>query len=174
MTADESGTSLSIRGALQALSSPSGDQTIHFSSDSPEWYTPAEVLQPVERVLERIDLDPCSNTRGLADIEQCSSCERTGEDRHLCSCGEILCEACYDGGHQKHDALDMDRPANVPAVTHYIRADDGLSKDWQGRVFMNPPYGREIRRWTSKLRTSFEAGAVVGAIALVPACRASS
>ena len=34
---------------------------------------------------------------------------------------------------------------------YYTKADDGLSKSWQGhRVFVNPPYGREISKWVEK------------------------
>lgn len=33
--------------------------------------------------------------------------------------------------------------------------DDGLSKDWSNeRVFMNPPYGREIGKWVKKAKES--------------------
>lgn len=58
---------------------------------------------------------------------------------------------------------------NVPAGQHFTEADDGLSHAWQGRVFMNPPYGlRIIDRWVEKLCTEFESGNVIDAIALVP------
>lgn len=34
---------------------------------------------------------------------------------------------------------------------HFTPAEDGLSQSWQDeRVFMNPPYGREIGRWMHK------------------------
>ncbi len=37
----------------------------------------------------------------------------------------------------------------------FTEQDDGLSQDWTGeRVFMNPPYGREIYAWTRKARDS--------------------
>ncbi len=37
------------------------------------------------------------------------------------------------------------------ASTHYTVDDDGLSKDWIGRVWMNPPFGREAIKWMRKL-----------------------
>lgn len=58
---------------------------------------------------------------------------------------------------------------NVPAAKHYSIAEDGLSQEWSGRVFLNPPYGRTIHRWTQKLRGSFEGDEVCQAIALLPA-----
>jgi len=34
---------------------------------------------------------------------------------------------------------------------YYTEADNGLQQDWQGEsVFMNPPYGREIKHWLKK------------------------
>ena len=46
-------------------------------------------------------------------------------------------------------------PATAKCPLFYTEADDGLSKDWTGhRVFMNPPYGREIPPWTRKARDS--------------------
>ncbi|RQD79845.1 MAG: hypothetical protein D5R96_09440, partial [Methanocalculus sp. MSAO_Arc2] len=35
-----------------------------FTSDSPEWYTPDDIISRVIRVFGTIDLDPCSNGRG--------------------------------------------------------------------------------------------------------------
>lgn len=51
--------------------------------------------------------------------------------------------------------LDPASPAGglpwVPATRHYCRADDGLSQLWQGRVWLNPPYGLGISRWMGRL-----------------------
>ncbi len=96
-----------------------------FTSSTPEWYTPPEIIGAVLDLFDgTIDLDPCSNS---------------------------------------HEA------PIVPAREHFTRADDGLHREWRGKVYMNPPYGREIQPWIEKIRSEFEGGRVVEAIALVPA-----
>lgn len=57
---------------------------------------------------------------------------------------------------------------NVPACTHYTIAENGLEQPWHGRVYMNPPYGREICKWAEKLDREFVEGRVDAAISLVP------
>lgn len=40
---------------------------------------------------------------------------------------------------------------NAKCETFYTLEDDGLKQDWGGhRVFVNPPYGNEIRNWVKK------------------------
>lgn len=97
---------------------------VHFSSESPEWYTPKEILDRVVAAIGGIDLDPCSNSK--------------------------------------------ENP-NVPCVECFTQAEDGLRQNWRGRVYMNPPYGREIVPWVEKLVCDYKAGHVTQAIALVPA-----
>lgn len=44
---------------------------------------------------------------------------------------------------------------NAKCKKFYTQKDDGLSKSWKGeRVFMNPPYGREIGKWVVKAAMS--------------------
>jgi hypothetical protein len=69
--------------------------------------------------------------------------------------------------------VDLDPCANpgkpaIPATVHYRKADDGLAHAWQGRVYMNPPYGRAILPWVRKLDAEHRWGHVSEAIALVP------
>jgi phage N-6-adenine-methyltransferase len=94
-----------------------------FTSDSNEWCTPKEIVDAVVFVLEKIDLDPCSNSK--------------------------------------------ENP-NVPAKNHFVTEDNGLTKEWAGKVYMNPPYGREIQDWVQKLVDEFQEN-TTEAIALVPA-----
>ena len=49
--------------------------------------------------------------------------------------------------------LDPCSPINRPwdtANKHYTVLDEGLNKDWEGRVFCNPPYGTETKHWLNK------------------------
>jgi phage N-6-adenine-methyltransferase len=40
---------------------------------------------------------------------------------------------------------------NAKCPRFFTRADDGLSKSWDGeRVFMNSPYGLQISKWIQK------------------------
>lgn len=51
---------------------------------------------------------------------------------------------------------------------YFTEADNGLVQDWRHeRVFMNPPYGRELYAWTCKARVSADLGALV--VGLLPA-----
>lgn len=58
-------------------------------------------------------------------------------------------------------------PENAKCQNFFSPQDDGLSKDWKGVCWMNPPYGRVIGKWIQKAYESAKAGAVV--IGLLPA-----
>ena len=50
---------------------------------------------------------------------------------------------------------------------YFTPEDDGLAQDWTGeRVFMNPPYGREIGKWMEKAAQHAAEGGLV--VCLVP------
>lgn len=73
------------------------------------------------------------------------------------------------------DDIDLDpcsnsaTSPNVPAHTLYTREDDGLKQQWEGRVYLNPPYGDTIGSWIDKLIIEYQAMQVEAAIALIPA-----
>src|SRR5262245_16190742 len=55
----------------------------------------------------------------------------------------------------------------IQAEHYFTLADDGLTKDWFGHVFLNPPYGRGAGHWAAKLIDEYRAGRVEQAIMLV-------
>lgn len=112
---------LTIDEACRAISGK-GVDSVHFSSESVEWYTPEHIVHAVVQVLGGIDLDPCSDGDGSL----------------------------------------------VPALKRLTKNDDGFSVQWEGRVYMNPPYGRAIGDWVSRLCEQYEKGGVTEAVALLP------
>lgn len=102
------------------------DATGQLSSKSAEHYTPPYLVESIIKVLEQIDLDPCSNAQGQP---------------------------------------------NIPALKHYTKLDNGLILIWQGKVYMNPPYGDtgtegSILQWVKKLVGEYLTGSVTEAIVL--------
>ena len=56
----------------------------------------------------------------------------------------------------------------VGAYRYYTAADDGLTKPWQGRVWMNPPYAQPfIAQFAERLVETFTSGEVIEAVVLV-------
>ncbi|HLO52510.1 MAG TPA: DNA N-6-adenine-methyltransferase [Kamptonema sp.] len=61
-----------------------------------------------------------------------------------------------------------DDAKSVPALKHFTKEDDGLSQDWEGYVFLNPPFSDPLP-WVKKLCFMRGRGDVKGAIALLKA-----
>lgn len=45
-------------------------------------------------------------------------------------------------------------PENAKCENFYTPEIDGLSQEWEGRVWCNPPYGRQIGSWVKKAAES--------------------
>lgn len=54
-------------------------------------------------------------------------------------------------------AAPLPRPWETASAS-FVEADDGLSQEWFGRVWMNPPYGRGIGAWMKKMAEHAKAG----------------
>lgn len=88
-----------------------------------EWYTPAEYLDRVRRVLGGIDLDPAS----------------TGQAQQI-----------------------------VRAARCFTKDDDALTRDWCGRVWLNPPYSKGLLwQFISKMVREINIGNTTAAITLL-------
>ena len=104
--------------------------------------TPDHILDRAIRTMGGIDLDPCAEP--------------------------ILVQRVGPGEERTGASF------NVPAKVHYTRQEDGLAQDWSvdgkpSRVYMNPPYGRDIKLWIEKLLEEVKAGHVEQAVCLLPA-----
>lgn len=72
-------------------------------------------------------------------------------------------------------ATSLDANKIVKATRFYTADDDGLSCPWNGRVWLNPPYGRDDNGessqavWSAYLLEEFKAGRVTEAVLLVNA-----
>lgn len=60
--------------------------------------------------------------------------------RIIRACGEFDLDPCSP----------MPRPWDT-AKQHYTLADNGLTKPWVGRVWLNPPYGNQTDKWMEML-----------------------
>lgn len=100
------------------------------SSDSNEWYTPAEYIEAARRVMGAIDLDPASNPFA-----------------------NRIVKASY----------------------YHTEATDGFAQTWYGRVWLNPPYGRDNDnesnqgKWSARLTLDYCEGRIEQAVLLVNA-----
>lgn len=56
---------------------------------------------------------------------------------------------------------------NAKTDKFFTIEDDGLSQEWTETTFMNPPYGREIKKWVKKAFEESLKGTVV--VCLIPA-----
>lgn len=59
---------------------------------------------------------------------------------------------------------------NHKHARYWTADDDGLNQSWQGeRVFLNPPFGREIAKWTAKARREVRENGCELVVMLIPA-----
>lgn len=94
------------------------------SSESNEWYTPANLIQKATSLLGVINLDPASSE--LAN-------------------------------------------QTVQARQIYTIDDDGLTRQWVGNVWCNPPYGDDVARFVEKMIAEYESGHILEGLLLVAA-----
>ena len=68
-------------------------------------------------------------------------------------------------------ATSEEAQQTVRAVDYFTESDDGLGREWDGRVWLNPPYHRELApKFIDKLIAELDAGRVTAAIMLTNNC----
>ena len=58
-------------------------------------------------------------------------------------------------------------PENAKCKLFYSPDEDGLKQEWEGRCYMNPPYGRRIGDWIKKAYEESQNGKLI--VGLLPA-----
>ena len=78
-------------------------------------------------------------------------------------------QALFDElNNQHHFSLDVCAiPENAKCARYFTPDDNGLTKEWKGVCWMNPPYGRAIKDWVKKAYDSSQVGCKV--VCLLPA-----
>lgn len=80
-------------------------------------------------------------------------------------------QALFDALHASY-AFDLDVCAdasNAKCARYFTEAQDGLRQKWDGRCWMNPPYGREIGRWVFRAYMAAVSAEVKLVCCLLPA-----
>ena len=63
----------------------------------------------------------------------------------------------FDEMSEKYGPFDIDVCAdssNAKCLTYFDKETDGLKQNWDGKCWMNPPYGRDIGKWMKKASES--------------------
>lgn len=140
---------------------------------------PAPARVVAEVIAERHGDDEDERARAL--LASIAPRPRPAAALHSSTSNEWYTPARYlDAVRAVMGAIDLD-PASceaanaiVGAGSFYDEADDGLSSEWFGRVFLNPPYGKTDGEsnqavWSQRLVSQFLAGNLEQAILLVNA-----
>jgi phage N-6-adenine-methyltransferase len=121
--------------------------------------TPLETGRPRRYCSDRCRQAACRRRRGRSVHFQSKTCEWATPPELFADL-----EARFGGF-----TLDPCATAENACCPHYFtRAEDGLAQTWTGRVWLNPPYGREIGGWMRKAWESAQTTADL-VVCLVPA-----
>ncbi len=130
---------------------------------------------PEERraaIVERIAADPTLDVaKTINDVRKAvfssESVEWYTPAKYVAAARKVL------GGIDLDPASNVTANEIVQAAKIFTQADDGLGREWHGRVWMNPPYGDDGKTntgtWCEKLISEFMAERVSSAILLVNA-----
>lgn len=82
-------------------------------------------------------------------------------------------EKYIESARQVMGSIDLDPASSVvanktvQATEYFSEEDNGLSKEWKGRIWLNPPYGGLAQQFTDKLVQEYISGNVSQAVLLV-------
>ena len=116
---------------------------------------------------DRRTIEASDNPAVLGGVRAKNNGRYNGNGRHWGTPPEV-----FDPLHAEFDfTLDpCATPETAKCQKFFTEADNGLEQSWAGeRVFMNPPYGKEIYAWTRKARAEQDRRAGTLIVGLLPA-----
>lgn len=121
------------------------------------------------RQLAELFEEPKRPPVGQLPIRQMAHVGRNSGDNEWYTPAEYIKAAMeVMGGIDLDPASAAEANEVVGASRYYTAEEDGLSRPWAGRVWMNPPYAQPlIGRFTQRLAREYAAGDVTEAIVLV-------
>lgn len=129
------------------------------------------VIDSVVGIVQDVGLD---GERAQTKIQKATTAAHIGADEdgdEWCTPREYV-EAARSvmGGIDLDPASSHTAQETVDALAYYTKQDDGLSKEWTGRVWLNPPYSFPlVERFVDKAIQQHAAGKIASAVVLVNA-----
>lgn len=121
-----------------------------------------------ELVREASDPDELSRNAVLRAVTGAHVGQNSGDNEWYTPPDYIKSAVAVMGDIDLDPASHVEANEVIGATMFYTEADDGLSKPWQGRVWMNPPYARPlIDQFCGKLAEEHAQGNVTQACVLV-------
>jgi DNA N-6-adenine-methyltransferase (Dam) len=111
--------------------------------------------------VRRAVADRLSIEQKIGTVTSSASAEYYTPARYVDAAREVL------GGIDLDPASCVEANETVRARRFYDARTDGLTQPWEGRVWCNPPYGREGPKFVAKALREFEAGSVPAAVLLL-------
>lgn len=139
-----------------------------MAGDVPSRQAVIEAAKEPETAMAVLGRDPMTAQRVDVTIFSSKSDEYYTPAEYIAAVVDVL------GGIDLDPASCELAQATVGAARYYTKADDGLAQPWEGRVYLNPPYGTtggESNQgiWAKRLVDAYTSGAVTGAVLLVKA-----
>lgn len=151
-----------------ALSTDELDESYAF----PGWLPGGSIPLPAIAEQQEFDLDDSRNLRrsrtAPGNSYQLATLSSSSDDWYTPSFYVELARRTMGG-------IDLD-PASCPEANRTVRADyiytiqdNGLTREWHGRIWLNPPYGGAQREFVRRLLTEVAAGRTEQAVLLLNA-----
>lgn len=115
----------------------------------------ADAAKRTVRICEQENMGTVRGTEGTGEFERYTPAP------YIAAARQVLGTIDLDPASSDH------AQQTVGASQHFTAEDDGLSRDWTGNVWLNPPYHRELApQFIAKLIAELAAGHVASAIVL--------